>query len=231
MRFGDRLTRVSCCVGFVTQAVIINLAPLYFVIFRESFGISTGRLSLLITVNFLTQLLTDLFSVRFSTVIGLKRCAVAAHIFLPRFTALTYSGMLFATVLYSIGGGLLETVINPIFSALPQKEGGVGLAFMHSFYCWGHLATVLLMTLFLKLFGESAWWVIALGWAAVPTVNTVLLALSPVHEPTAAQRRDALSSEKNGKQINRRLVLIGIALSFVMITAAGATEQAMSQWA
>ncbi|MBR2987227.1 MAG: MFS transporter [Clostridia bacterium] len=241
MRFGDRLTRVSCCVGFVTQAVIINLAPLYFVIFRESFGISTGRLSLLITVNFLTQLLTDLFSVRFSTVIGLKRCAVAAHIFcaaglvflafLPRFTALTYSGMLFATVLYSIGGGLLETVINPIFSALPQKEGGVGLAFMHSFYCWGHLATVLLTTLFLKLFGESAWWVIALGWAAVPTVNTVLLALSPVHEPTAAQRRDALSSEKNGKQINRRLVLIGIALSFVMITAAGATEQAMSQWA
>ena len=61
--------------------------------------------------------------------------------------------------------------------------------------------------------------------------GAVLLALSPVHEPTAAQRRDALSSEKNGKQSNRRLVLIGIALSFVMITAAGATEQAMSQWA
>lgn len=237
----DSLTRTACCIGFITQAVTINLAPLYFVIFRENYGISTGKLSLLITVNFLTQLLADLFSVKFSTKIGLKRCAVGAHLFcavglctlafLPRFTALTYSGMLLSTVLYSIGAGLLETVINPIFSALPQKESGVGLAFMHSFYCFGHMATVLLTTVLLKLFGEGAWWVIAFLWAAVPAVNALLLAHAPIREPSENEARDALTFAPAASGSDRRYVVFGIALCLLMITAAGATEQAMSQWA
>ncbi|MBQ7364863.1 MAG: MFS transporter [Clostridia bacterium] len=237
----DTLTRLACYIGFVTQAVIINLAPLYFVIFRDTYGISTGRLTLLITVNFLTQLFTDLFAVRFSTRIGLKRCAIGAHIFcalglmalafLPRFTALTYSGMLIATVLYSIGGGLLETVINPIFSALPKKRGGIGLSLMHAFYCIGQMAVVLLTTLALALFGESTWWGIALGWSAVPILNTVLLVLSPIREPSEEEARDSLSVAPTATKKDNCHIMYGFVLCLIMILAAGATEQALSQWA
>ena len=54
-----RHTFASCCVASGIQALTVNLAPLLFVSFQESFDISLSKLTALITVTFLVQLLMD----------------------------------------------------------------------------------------------------------------------------------------------------------------------------
>ncbi len=246
----NRRLRLACYTAFITQAIVINLAPLYFVIFRTAYGISTARLSLLIMLNFMTQLVTDLFSIRFSTRIGLKRCAVAAHIFctlglavlavFPRFGSMPYLAMVGATVIYSIGGGLLETVINPIFATLPKKTEGTGFVLMHAFYCWGQMAVVLLTTVVLRLIGEEFWWLTTLIWAVVPFVNTLLLLSVKVRETDESgnlkeedkETADRAEDKRRHRVATRRLFRNGgYLLCLFMILFAGAAESAMAQWA
>ena len=52
-----------------------------------------------------------------------------------------------AVTLYAMGGGLIEVLVSPIVEACPtEKEAAMSL--LHSFYCWGHVAVVLLSTVF-----------------------------------------------------------------------------------
>ena len=57
-----RHTIYACYIGFVTQAVVINFAPLLFVRFGVEFDIPLEKITLLATVNFLVQLITDAVS-------------------------------------------------------------------------------------------------------------------------------------------------------------------------
>ena len=45
--------------GYITQSVVNNLAPLLFLIFQQQFAIPLSRITLLITFNFCIQLLND----------------------------------------------------------------------------------------------------------------------------------------------------------------------------
>ena len=74
-------TLKASCTGYVVQAIVNNFAPLLFLTFQGAFGISLGRITLLVTVNFGIQLLVDLLSARFVDRIGYRTCIVAAHIF------------------------------------------------------------------------------------------------------------------------------------------------------
>ena len=55
-------TVTACFVGYITQAVINNFMPLLFVTFAATLGIDMARLSALITVNFVTQLVVDVLA-------------------------------------------------------------------------------------------------------------------------------------------------------------------------
>ena len=46
--------------GYVVQAVVNNFAPLLFLTFQKSYGISLARIAMLVTVNFGIQLAVDL---------------------------------------------------------------------------------------------------------------------------------------------------------------------------
>ena len=50
-------TIYACYIGFITQAVINNFAPLLFLTFQSSYGLTLDRITLITTVNFLVQLL------------------------------------------------------------------------------------------------------------------------------------------------------------------------------
>ena len=54
-------TKVACYLGFVTQAISANFAPLLFLKFHNDYDISLGNIALISTFFFLTQLLVDLF--------------------------------------------------------------------------------------------------------------------------------------------------------------------------
>ncbi len=227
---GFKTTQRCCYTGYVVQAAVINFLPLLFVIFKNEYNLTYALLGTLVSVNFLIQLGVDVISVFFIDKIGYKRGAVVAHFLcfiglvllgiLPEIMP-PFWGILTAVALYSIGGGLIEVVINPIISGLPEECNG-NFVLTHSFYCWGQLAVVLFTTLALKLLGEASWTTISVLWSLVPLVNGIVLIKAPVSTPEKAEEeRGALSIFKN-KMFLSMLVL--------MICAGGA-EIAMAQWA
>ena len=57
-------TLIACYIGYVTQAIINNFAPLLFLTFQRSYQISLDRITMLVSINFAVQLLVDLLSAR-----------------------------------------------------------------------------------------------------------------------------------------------------------------------
>lgn len=48
----------ACYLGYITQAIVNNFAPLLFLTFQRSYGITLDRIALLVTFNF--YLLTNI---------------------------------------------------------------------------------------------------------------------------------------------------------------------------
>ena len=97
------------------------------------------------------------------------------------------------------------------------------MSLLHSFYCWGHVGVVLISTAFFALFGTENWRVMALIWAILPVANLVLFAVAPIY----ALGGDGEQNTGIGRLLRERLFWI----FFLMMVAAGASEQAVSQWA
>ena len=69
----------SCYLGYIVQAIIANLAPLFFVTFQTAFAISFEQIGRLILLTFGTQLVVDLLSVKFVDKIGYRASRILAH--------------------------------------------------------------------------------------------------------------------------------------------------------
>ena len=72
-------TLTACYTGYVVQAIVNNFAPLLFLTFQSTYGISMGRITLLITINFIIQLMTDFLSAGFVDRIGYRASMLIAH--------------------------------------------------------------------------------------------------------------------------------------------------------
>lgn len=225
-------TILACYIGYITQAIINNFAPLLFLTFASGFGLSLERITMIPTVNFAVQLTVDLISAKVVDRIGYRPCIMAAHVFsaaglialavLP-FVMDPFTGILIAVVLYAIGGGIIEVLISPIVEACPteRKEGAMSL--LHSFYCWGQVALVAVSTGFFALFGIEYWPVMAVIWALVPLFNIGYFALVPIFPIVpSGEKQQSIS------QLFRQKAFWLLAL---MMLCAGASELAMSQWA
>ena len=225
-------TLKASCTGYVVQAIVNNFAPLLFLTFQGAFGISLGRITLLVTVNFGIQLLVDLLSARFVDRIGYRTCIVAAHIFaaaglaglafIPDLVPGHFAGLVVCVCLYAIGGGIIEVLISPIVEACPTGKKDAAMSLLHSFYCWGAVAVVLGSTLFFTVAGVGNWRILALLWALVPAVNALVFARVPIL---------SLVEDGDGMGIRELAGNRGFWLFAFIFVCAGASEQAMSQWA
>ena len=226
-------TVTACFVGYITQAVINNFMPLLFVTFAATLGIDMARLSALITVNFVTQLVVDVLAGKFVDRIGYKPCIIAAHLaalagllalgLLPTRVPDPYLAILAAIFLYALGGGLIEVMVSPIVEACPSEHKAKAMSLLHSFYCWGHVALVLLSTLFFAAFGTANWRVLTLLWMIVQIANAVYFSFVPLYP--------IVPEEAQQMPMKRMLTSRVFWLLMVMMVCAGASEQAMSQWA
>lgn len=225
-------TIAASYLGCVTQAVVNNFAPLLFLTFQTQMGLSLEQITLLTTVNFSVQLLVDFLSVKAADRIGYRVCIVAAHLFsaaglaaiaiLPGLMESTYAGLIVAVTLYAIGGGLIEVLVSPIVEACPTEKKEAAMSLLHSFYCWGHVAVVLLSSAFFQLAGIGNWRVMACVWALLPLGNAVYFALVPIR-PVVEERRRMPVRSLFGQKL--------FWLFLLMMLCAGASEQGMSQWA
>ena len=73
-----RRTLTACYLGFITQAITANFAPLLFLKFHGDYAISLGKIALIPTVFFLTQLLVDVFCAYFVDAIGYRRSVIVS---------------------------------------------------------------------------------------------------------------------------------------------------------
>lgn len=226
-------TIYACYIGYVVQAIINNLAPLLFLTFQRSFDISLERIGLLISINFGTQIVVDLLAAKYVDRIGYRTAIVAAHVcstagliglgVLPLHMGNPYMGLVIAMVCNAIGGGLIEVLVSPIVEAAPSssaKEAAMSL--LHSFYCWGHVGVVVLSTIGFQLLGMERWYYLPILWSIVPAANIFLFSQVPIR---------VLVEEDEQIPTGRLLSMRSFWLFFALMLCAGASEQAMSQWA
>ncbi|MFC4058495.1 MFS transporter [Planomonospora corallina] len=225
-------TRRACYAGYVTQAIVNNLAPLLFIVFQDRYQVPYEMLGRLVLLNFATQLVTDLVAVRVVDRTGYRVPLVLAHAFsvagfvllaVAPSVASPYPGLVLAVVVYGIGGGLLEVLVSPVVDALPSPQEGraAAMSLLHSFYCWGQVAVVVGTTLLLAAIGDSAWQVLPLLWALVPLANLVAFLRVPLPATVPEEHRTPLRA---------LLRAPAFAAALVLMLCAGAAELTMSQW-
>lgn len=227
------MTIYASFIGFITQAIINNFAPLLFLTFAKTYNLTLTEITFLTTLNFATQLIVDLLAIGFVDKIGYRVSTVLAHFLaalglilmaiLPATLKSPLTGLLIAVITYAIGGGLLEVLMSPIVEACPTKNKEKAMSMLHSFYCWGQVGVILISTLFFSLFGIDKWKILMFFWAVIPFSNMILFSKVPLPGSLA--------------ETETKLGLWGILknrifwLFALIMICGGASEHALAQWA
>lgn len=225
-------TLIACYLGFVTQAISANFAPLLFLTFKGTYGISLEKIAMIPMVFYLTQLLVDLAATKFADKIGYRACVVASQVLssaglvlmaiLPEVLPVPFVGVIISVVLYAIGSGLIEVLVSPIVEACPFENKDGMMSLLHSFYCWGAMGVVLGSTLFFAVFGVEKWKILTFIWALVPLYNTFNFINCPI---------ERLVEEGKSMGIRGLLKTPIFWLMIILMVCSGASEASMAQWA
>jgi len=227
-----RKTLLSCYLGFITQAITANFAPLLFLTFKDTYGIPLEKIALIPMAFFLTQLLIDFAATKFVDRIGYRTCVVCSQVLsavglallavLPEVLPDPFTGILIAVVLYAMGAGLIEVLISPIVEACPfdNKDGVMSL--LHSFYCWGMVGVILGSTVFFAVFSVKNWHILAILWAVIPFVNAFNFLKCPI---------ERLTEDGEGMKMGQLFRIPLFWLMALLMVCSGASEISMAQWA
>lgn len=226
-----RHTLVACYMGYITQAIANNFAPLLFVTLSIQYGIALEQIAMLASVNFAIQLVVDFAAAKFVDRIGYRTCMVAAHVanvlgiaglaVFPGWMSNPFWGLVLAVFFYAVGGGLCEVLVSPIAEACPTEKKDAQMSLLHSFYCWGVVAVVALSTAYFAIFGVENWKYAAFFWALVPLVNIVNFWVVPIYP---------ITEEGGGMTIRQLLHSRIFWLLALLMVCSGASELSMSQW-
>ena len=232
LRKSFKATITASCIGYFTQAVLINFTPLLFITFQKEFGLSLAQLSVLIATNFATELIIDFLGTKYVSKIGYRRSVIIAQALsvmglcmipiLPKLMESKFLALEIAMIFCGLGGGLIEVLISPIVEACPTKRKSAIMSMLHSFYCWGQMGVVLLSTIYFRTVGIEHWEYLSLIWAIIPAIDLVLFCFVPINTLV-----DESEESTFGELIRQKLFWVFL----VMMLCAGATELAMSQWA
>ena len=231
MKYSYKHTLRACYIGYITQAIVNNLAPILFIVFQNEFHISFEEIGRLILINFATQTFADVMAIKYVDKLGYRKSAIFAHVFcafgliglsvLPQLLPSPYTGLVIAVMIYALGGGILEVLVSPIVESIPGDEKAAAMSLLHSFYCWGQMGVVLVTTILLKLIGNNMWTIVPIIWAVIPIyngfkfINVPLMPLLPQEETMSV--KELLKSKQ-------------ILVAFILMLCAGASELTMSQW-
>ena len=215
------------------QALSVVYVPLLFLHFQREMGITLAQLGSLMFFNFGTQFLMDMVAAKYADRLGIRRCLVASQglmgLGIASLSLLTllpspFLGLCLASILYGMGGGLVEVLTSPTVEACPTRNKVASMAFLHSTYCIGCIAIILVSTLFFATFGIHRWRWLTLFWGILPLANAWNFSRVPMPRPLGQK-------EGGGLSIRHLATLPLFWLLVALMILAGAIEQAMSQWA
>ncbi len=223
----------ACFVAYIIQAIVNNFVSLLFVIYQRDYSMPLSQITLLITVNFSLQLIIDSLSAVFIDKIGYRASILIAHgstllglillSVLPNILPSPFIGLLIAISIYAVGGGLVEVLISPIVEACPTDNKESVMSLLHSFYNWGSAGVIVFTTLFLNIFGQESWRILACLWALIPLINGIVFTKVPI--------APLIEDEKGGMKIHELLKNKLFWIFAFMMLASGASEHACGQWA
>ncbi len=225
-------TITASYISYTVQALVNNFTPLLFVTFSLNYGISLDKIGLLVTINFLFQLVIDSIAARFLDKIGYRTSMICAQFsaafgfillgFLPDIID-PFFAIIISTLFTALGGGLIEVTVSPVVEAIPEDKKHKGaMSILHSFYCWGQLLTVLVSTLFFVFCGIKNWRIMSFLWACLPLLNGIYCFFIPIRS-----LNETATPLPMKKLLANKLFWLFI---FIMVCA-GATELTVSQWA
>lgn len=227
-----RKTLIACYLGLITQAITANYAPLLFLTFHNVYNIPLGKIALISSLFFITQLVVDVLCARFADRIGYRKCVVCSQLFsaagllglafLPGIMPAPFGGIIISTMVYAVGSGLTEVLVSPIVEACPSAHKEAAMSLLHSFYCWGSVGVILLSTLFFSVFGIDNWKWLSCLWAILPLYNMFNFAVCPIARPT---------DEGQGMRTGSLLKTPVFIISILLMICSGASELSMAQWA
>lgn len=225
-------TLAACYLGFITQAIAANFAPLLFLTFHHDYNIPLGKIALISGTFFLTQLIVDVLCARFADRIGYRKCVVASELFsafgliglafLPELLPDPFIGIIISVIVYAIGSGLIEVLCSPIVEACPFEHKEAVMSLLHSFYCWGSVGVILVSTLFFTVFGIGSWKWLACIWAIIPLYNVYNFAVCPI---------ETLTDDGKGMGAGALFRIPLFWVTIILMICSGASELSMSQWA
>ena len=225
-------TIAASYIGYITQAIVNNFAPLLFLTFHNAYNISLDKIGLLLTINFGAQLIVDLISAKFADKIGYRKCVIGSQAFsalgliglafLPELLPDPFTGIIVSTIIYAMGSGLTEVLVSPIVEACPFEHKEAAMSLLHSFYCWGSVGVILISTLFFTVFGIENWKWLSCIWAIIPLVNIYNFSVCPIEHPV---------EDGKGMRIRDLLRVPLFWLAILLMECAGASELSMAQWA
>ena len=218
--------------GYIIQAIVDLYAALLFVQFQKEFGIPLTEITLLVTVNFLVQLASDMASVKLIDRLGYRGSVVSAQgliaiglgimAFLPDLTVKPLYGLLAAVAVYSAGGGLLEAVLSPIVEACPTPHKDKTMSMLHSFYSFGLVIVILGSNVFFRLFGTVNWRILTALWLILPLANAIRF----LFVPFASLIEEGQKGMTVGELLKNRLFWC----FFFMMLCSGAADEMITQW-
>ncbi len=232
MNTNYKYTVRACYLGYIVQGIINNVNPILFIVYRNQLGISLDKIGLLIAANFGIQILVDLLASRYVDRIGYRISMVAAHVLsviglvslgiLPFVFDNAFIGLMIATIMNGIGGGLLEVLVSPIVEAAPSEQKDKAMSMLHSFYCWGCIGFIAISTIILQIMGSGKWYLIPMLWAILPFINILLFLIVPINKLVEEENRIPVKSLLKSKKVW---------IFILLMICAGAAEMGMSQWA
>ncbi|MBQ4120080.1 MAG: MFS transporter [Clostridia bacterium] len=224
-------TKIAGYVGFFIQAIVNNFLPILFIALQDVYKLNYEQLANLILFNFVTQIFVDSITPKIAAKLGYRMTA-----FLSQFTAFVglallgllphimppYTALIICIIIYATGSGIIEVILSPMIEMLPTRNKAKNMVLLHSFYCWGQAATVLITTMLIYLLGFVNWMYVPLIWSIVPFVNMFGFLKVPIVEPNAEQKTVTLLELLKNKKF--------IVFMIVMLCG-GASEIAMAEWA
>ena len=232
MKLTYKHTQYTCYLAYITGALVNNFTPLLFLTFQKTFGISLTQLALLITTNFITQMIVDFLGANLVDRIGYRVSIVAGNLsaalgmlflaFLPSVMENKLTALFLATVVYAIGSGINEVLISPILEALPIKAKTSAMSMLHSFYCWGCVIVIGLSTLFFHFFSTEKWQVLTCLWTIVPVLTVIMFLVVPIYP---------LGKDGEKSSVKSLFKMKYFWLFMLLMTCSGASELSIAQWA
>lgn len=224
-------TLLACYLGFITQAISANFAPLLFITFYKSYNISFGKLALIPTCFYITQIVIDFACTKFVDKVGYRISIIISEItsavgfiglaFLPSILPNPFIGIIICVIIYAIGSGLIEVLCSPIVEACPFENKDGMMSLLHSFYCWGAVGVILGSTLFFKIFGLEHWRILSCIWALIPLLNIYNFVTCPI-EPIVEDGKGMTTKELFKTNIFWILI--------ILMVCAGSSEAVIAQW-